>query len=1432
MNRNTNFSARGENLQAQLNYNILPATYDGQLSMSPLKLTQQGRAPVDLNVTLPLHLERDKVQLNNARIATSESQITVSGEMDHLLQPHESAHIVAAISLNEAKRLAALPITVPANGPGVLNADLDVSIDKDHIQIGNSHITLGRSNIQASGMLQEPTNADRLRNPAAASDSFQFKASLDLDELDRLYKNTINPHGTLGLSGNATLVDSDTAEVRDLKLVGFGGTFDGNAGVEHGQHFHVDGRLGNFDIAELARMFLHENIGYDGVISGPVQAAGDFKTPSNLKGNVHLGIAPGHHGVPITGQLNADYNAAADTIDVARSYIALPSSRLDLSGSIGHELQIKLVSHNLNDFLPAMQMGQKNPPKEMPVALQKGGAATFTGAVTGPLSTPHLAGHAAITNFEAQQRPFDSLVADVTASPSGAAVQNGALVHGNLQAHFDAKVGLKNWSAPPSAPLTVNATVANAGLGDVLALAGQPSQDLSGTLNANAKIDGTIGDPRGGATLTINNLVAYNEHFDQLNGQVNFSDRLITVPDMRLTAGQNRIDLTAQYQHAADSLLSGRLHATVASNTMQLSQFEAVKKGTPQLTGTAQVNADINASVDQVNKQTEFLVTSVTANANARGLKYEGTNYGDFTAKAQTSGNLVNYDGTSDFAGSGIHAVGNTRLVKDYPTTAKLDINNLQVEKVLAVAGRKDIPFTGVLSTNAQLSGTLNDPHANADLRLTNATYYEHFDLIQGHIDYSKQAMNIPSLQIKSGSAQATLTANFVPQPPGQFDAGHLTFKLDTNQVQLAQFKTLQDNRPSIGGILQINAEGAATLANAPGKPRVLFSNLNANASATGLSMNKKPYGDLKLTASTKGSDLVFNLDSDFAGSRIHGDGSATLTGDYPIKANLNFSNVRYASLRDWIGTNDSLQQANFDAVVDGTATVSGPATKPEELKGSVRLPRLEMTAKARGNTTGNGTNIVLKNQGPIVASIDRSVVRIDSAHVTGPNTDISITGTATLQPKQDLNLNVNATTNLSLLQDFDRDIYASGAIVVQASVRGPLTDPDMNGRVQLQNASLNLIDAPNGISNANGVILLSGKSATIQSLTGESGGGKVSANGSVNFANGLLGFQLTANASQVRVRYPEGASTVADANIKLTGDINNSTVTGTVTIQRIAFNPHSDLGSMLTSSATPIETPSAPSPVLANMHLQIQVQTAPNIALQTSLAQNIQMAANLRVRGTAAQPGVLGRINISQGELVFFGTKYTVNQGVIAFYDPLRIEPVLNVDLETNVQGVDVILSATGPVENMKLTYRSDPPLQFNEVVSLLATGKAPTSDPVLAAHQPSTPAQSTQEMGESALLSQAINPVAGRLQRVFGVSQLKIAPAFVSGSGLPQARMTLEQQISRDVTFTYQTDLTNANEQVIRVEWAMNRNWSAVATRDENGIFSVDFFYKRKIK
>jgi Uncharacterized protein conserved in bacteria len=90
------------------------------------------------------------------------------------------------------------------------------------------------------------------------------------------------------------------------------------------------------------------------------------------------------------------------------------------------------------------------------------------------------------------------------------------------------------------------------------------------------------------------------------------------------------------------------------------------------------------------------------------------------------------------------------------------------------------------------------------------------------------------------------------------------------------------------------------------------------------------------------------------------------------------------------------------------------------------------------------------------------------------------------------MNLDLTAKTNLALLQSFNRDIYSSGSVSLTAGVRGTLSKPLVNGQLQLQNASINHVDLPNGLQNANGLVVFSGNTATIRNLTAESGGGKV----------------------------------------------------------------------------------------------------------------------------------------------------------------------------------------------------------------------------------------------------------------------------------------------------------------------------------------------------
>jgi translocation and assembly module TamB len=208
----------------------------------------------------------------------------------------------------------------------------------------------------------------------------------------------------------------------------------------------------------------------------------------------------------------------------------------------------------------------------------------------------------------------------------------------------------------------------------------------------------------------------------------------------------------------------------------------------------------------------------------------------------------------------------------------------------------------------------------------------------------------------------------------------------------------------------------------------------------------------------------------------------------------------------------------------------------------------------------------------------------------------------------------------------------------------------------------------------------------------------------------------------------------------------------------------------------------------------------------------------------------LLGNISINQGQLTVFGNQYTVNRGEIRFLNPIKLEPTFDMELTTKARGIDVNITFSGSMQKLNVNYSSDPPLQSREIIALLAVGRDPNASAGLASSQ--TPSGGFVEAG-SGLLGQAVAAqLSSRVQRFFGASRVRIDPQLGGVENLPQARLTLEQQVSKDITLTYITNLNRTNEQVVRVEWDFSRQWSAVALREGNGVFGIDFQYRKRFK
>ncbi len=178
-----------------------------------------------------------------------------------------------------------------------------------------------------------------------------------------------------------------------------------------------------------------------------------------------------------------------------------------------------------------------------------------------------------------------------------------------------------------------------------------------------------------------------------------------------------------------------------------------------------------------------------------------------------------------------------------------------------------------------------------------------------------------------------------------------------------------------------------------------------------------------------------------------------------------------------------------------------------------------------------------------------------------------------------------------------------------------------------------------------------------------------------------------------------------------------------------------------------------------------------------------------------------------------------------------MKIEPILDLELETKARGITVNVTLSGPIDKLKPNYSSDPPMQPNDIIALVAVGRDPSLASSLATTSATGSGGGFNDTGLGLLGEAASEQLSSRLQRFIGSSRVKIDPTMTGVDNLPQARLTIEQQVSRDITLTYITNLNRTQEQIVRVQWDFSKKWSAITqVRDSNGLFGIDFQYRRR--
>lgn len=915
---------------------------------------------------------------------------------------------------------------------------------------------------------------------------------------------------------------------------------------------------------------------------------------------------------------------------------------------------------------------------------------------------------------------------------------------------------------------------------------------LTGSAQLSGEIIGSLKAPRLAAQLTANNFQFRGFSARLLRTGVNLSPSEVafTRGDLEIS-GPSSIKFSGTMGLRDWSYVpSEPFVAEVTANKVEIAELEHLAGVNYPAAGLLNANVSVHGS-----PKDPHIAGQVTAN----NLRYR-----DFSAQSLRTGiNLsptevaftggdLEISGQSSIKFSGTVGLHNWSYMASEPLVAQVTATKVRVADLDKLASLK-YPITGLLNANVAVHGSCLNPAGRGSLQLTQATAWGQpirslaFQF-HGTGDSIASALTVES-------AAGNLNGNLTYDPRRQAYEG----QIEAQNIQLNQLQVPTLQNLGIAGTLTVTAKGSGTFES----PQ-----LQATAEIPVLEIRQQKISGVKAQVNVVHQRATLNVDSTVGQAYVKADGSVDLTRDYNATATLDARRLPLgALLASYLPSPTYLspQATGLSGQADVHLELQGPLRDPARLQAHVEIPKFSLGYQAAQ----------CANAAPIRVDYKNSVLTLERAELKGTGTDFEMQAMVPLQATAPINASATGNIDLRVIKMFDPQVDSSGQIKFDVAARGSRSQPSFQGRIQLINAAVQAEGMPLGAERLNAEFDIHDNRIDITKFAGESGGGTLSAQGSVTYAPAVQ-FDVRLKADHVRLRYPQGVRAVLRGDLALKGGTQSSELNGQVMITSLSFTNSFDFSNFL-NQFTGESVPPPNQGLEANMNLNVGVATAEDVYLEGAHQVSLQGSANLRIQGTMADPVILGRANLTGGEMFFMGNRYQVESGQVAFVNPVSTEPVVNLMVTTTVENFNISLSFVGPVDRLRTTYTSDPPLPPVDIINLLAFGKT-------AAESAAASANETASMGaESVLASGLTSEVSSQIQKFTGISNLSINPLVGGDQRNPGQEVAIQDRVTKNLLLTFATDVTSTQAVSFQVEYQFNKKWSASVSRDEWGAVAV---------
>jgi autotransporter translocation and assembly factor TamB len=271
-----------------------------------------------------------------------------------------------------------------------------------------------------------------------------------------------------------------------------------------------------------------------------------------------------------------------------------------------------------------------------------------------------------------------------------------------------------------------------------------------------------------------------------------------------------------------------------------------------------------------------------------------------------------------------------------------------------------------------------------------------------------------------------------------------------------------------------------------------------------------------------------------------------------------------------------------------------------------------------------------------------------------------------------------------------------------------------------------------------------------------------------------------------------------------------------------------------------------AAEPVAATVPLRfdIEINVPSTFRVENNIAR-MTANANFTLRGTYDRPSWFGHADmVERGELLLLGRRYRVTKGTIDLANPARLEPILDIEAETNVRVPGQTYRVTvgyfsTPDRPPVLSLSSEPPLASSaDVLALLLSDvRRPDAPELRALQNPQQNATDILTTRATQLLAGPISAGVGKVvEQTLGIDTFQLTPTFINADPQtsqptsrlnPTARLTIGKRISDRAYLTFSRSLASPiNDQMLLLEYDATERWSWILSRNEDSqTYALEF-------